>query len=144
LRIRLAVLASIVLAAVALTLAPARPAAASGVVCVDRGSFWNPSKVCLYVEGSGTYVQHVRVYIQKFTAKNGHWQLRYHKNGVDNYRNSPDWYALTHCCAGADYTFNLNTFVDNNTYVCGRYWRQYAAGKYDLPYGDWNCLKVHT
>jgi hypothetical protein len=123
-------------------LTPMAPAEATtgSTVCNRYGQI---KRSCLRLSAAGTYVSVAHMYVKNGGVVKGHWQWRYPVYGSDVYTNSSDivWHPDANYNT-ARYDRTINRWVDPNTYFCARFWRNYAQGRWDLPFGDWNCVLV--
>jgi hypothetical protein len=105
--------------------------------------FGQIKRSCLRLDAAGTYVDRANMYVKNGGVVKGHWQWRYRYYGTDVYTNSQDivWYPDANYNT-ARFTASIYRWIDRNTYFCARFWRNYAQGSWDLPFGDWNCVLV--
>jgi len=112
----------------------ASPAYASATAC--------GSQQCTFVRGKGSMFNRVENYASTPGLGDfGHMEARWHSLGQDHFRNSGDggWGFDTHLFVDFG---NVNIIVDDNTFVCSRFWRKTSTG-YTLAHGDWVCVKTH-
>jgi hypothetical protein len=121
--------AAMLFAIIAATLVVASPASANKTGCA--------SKICVVVYGSNLHVTpRVCMYDKTGTTVTGHMQIRWHHNGVDSTQNSNEGrVGPTQTCMNVDF------LVDNNTYVCGRWWH-WTGSAWVLTFGDYTCAKA--
>jgi hypothetical protein len=119
-------------------------ATTSSTICNKLGPF--VTKNCMSVDAVGLYFESAHVYVDYYNRDvKGHWEFRYRIGGQDRHKNSADILWRTGhpwALAVAEYTTPLRSFLDDNTYMCSRFWRNYAPNQWDLPAGDWNCIKA--
>ena len=124
----------LVLAVIAAGTVATSPAYATGHKCEH-------SK-CIEVYGSGNHVR-PRICMGTDNGRTsgiGHIEVRHQYGGVSYYENSDNNGRIKPDMEDA--CFNVDFWVDSNTYVCGRFW-EYKNGAWYLTFGDWTCLKTH-
>jgi hypothetical protein len=111
------------------------PAYADGITC---------GVLCTHVRGTGLHVNSITLEINSanFESATGHIQVRWRQGSADHSVNGPNNTVLT---STQETGLNLNVNVDQNSYVCARFWVRASNGTYFLYSGqDYGCILVHS